>query len=57
MRGEMVGVEASYGAAFLKYEVRAETSGHVGEMVGVRNVESGKTFRAKVIRQGWVAVE
>jgi flagella basal body P-ring formation protein FlgA len=57
MRGEMVGVEARYGAAFLKYEVRAEASGHVGEMVGVRNVESGKTFRAKVIRKGWVAVE
>jgi flagella basal body P-ring formation protein FlgA len=57
IRGEMVGVEARYGAAFLKYEGRAEASGHVGETVGVRNVESGKTFRAKVIRKGWVAVE
>ncbi len=57
MRGEMVGVEARYGSAFLKYEGRAEASGHIGETVGVRNVESGKTFRAKVIRKGWVAVE
>jgi flagella basal body P-ring formation protein FlgA len=57
VRGEMVGVEARYGAAFLKYEVRAEASGHIGEAVQVRNVESGKIFRATVIRKGWVAVE
>jgi flagella basal body P-ring formation protein FlgA len=57
MRGEMVGVEAHSGTAFLKYEVRAEASGRVGEAVEVRNVESGKTFRAKVIRRGWVAVD
>jgi flagella basal body P-ring formation protein FlgA len=57
MRGEMVGVDARYGAAFLTYEVRAEASGHVGEAVAVRNVESGKIFRATVIRKGWVAVE
>jgi flagella basal body P-ring formation protein FlgA len=56
-RGEMVGIEARCGAAFLKFEVRAESSGHVGDAVQVRNVESGKTFRAHVIRKGWVAVE
>lgn len=57
IRGEMVGVEALYGAAFLKYEVRAEASGRVGEAIPVRNLKSGKTFRARVIRKGWVAVE
>jgi flagella basal body P-ring formation protein FlgA len=56
-RGEMVGVEAHYGAAFLKSEARAEASGRVGDSVAVRNVESGRTFRAHVLRKGWVAVE
>jgi flagella basal body P-ring formation protein FlgA len=57
IRGEMVGVEARCGAAFLKFEVRAEASGRAGDAIPVRNIESGKTFRAKVIRKGWVAVE
>lgn len=56
-RGEMVGVEARSGAAFIRYEVRAEASGRIGDAVPVRNVESGKSFRARVIRKGWVAVE
>jgi len=37
--------------------VRAEASGKVGDLIPVRNVESGKTFRARVVRKGWVAVE
>jgi flagella basal body P-ring formation protein FlgA len=56
-RGEMVGIEARYGAAFLKFEVHAEASGRVGDSIQVRNVESGKIFRARVVRKGWVAVE
>ena len=56
-RGETVGIEAHAGAAFLKYEVRAEASGRVGDSIQVRNLESGKTFRARVVRKGWVAVE
>ncbi len=56
-RGEMVGIEARYGAALLKYEVRAEAPGRIGNSIEVRNVESGKSFRARVIRKGWVAVE
>ncbi len=56
-RGGMVGVEARVGAASIKFKVRAEASGRVGDLVPVRNVESGKTFRARVIRKGWVAVE
>ena len=57
LRGEMVGIEARYGAAFLKFEVRAEASGRVGDSIQVRNVESGKIVRARVVRKGWVAVE
>ena len=56
-RGDTVGIEAHSGAAFLKYEVRAEASGRVGDSIQVRNLESGKTFRARVVRKGWVAVE
>ena len=53
----MVGIEAHVGAASLKFEVRAEASGRAGDFVPVRNVDSGKTFRARVVRKGWVAVE
>ena len=56
-RGQMVGVQAQVGAAFLKFEVRAEASGRAGDLVAVRNVESGKTFQARVLRKGWVGVE
>jgi len=53
----MVGIEARYGAAFVKFEVRAEASGRAGDSIAVRNVDSGKTFRARVLRKGWVGVE
>jgi len=52
-----VGVEAHVGATFLKFEVRAETSGRAGQVVRVRNVESGKLFQARVLRKGWVGVD
>jgi flagella basal body P-ring formation protein FlgA len=56
-RGETVGLEARAGAAFLKSEARAEASGRIGDFIMVRNIESGKTFRARVLRKGWVGVE
>jgi len=56
-RGQMVGVEAHYGAASLRFEARAELAGRVGDRIPVRNMESGKTFRARVVRKGFVAVE
>ena len=56
-RGETVGIEARFGAAMLRSEVRAEASGRTGDMIAVRNPESGKLFRARVLRKGWVAVE
>jgi flagella basal body P-ring formation protein FlgA len=37
--------------------VRAEAAGKVGDLILVRNVESGKTFRARVVRKGLVAVD
>ncbi len=56
-RGEMVGLEARVGGAFLKSKVRAEGSGRAGDTIPVRNVESGKSFQARIIRKDWVAVE
>jgi flagella basal body P-ring formation protein FlgA len=57
VRGEMVSLEARNGAALLKLVVRAEASGRTGDAIPVRNLDSGKTFRARVLRKGWVAVE
>jgi flagella basal body P-ring formation protein FlgA len=56
-RGEMVGLEARVGGAFLKSKVRAEGSGRAGDTIAVRNIESGKSFQARIIRKDWVAVE
>jgi len=53
----MVGVEAHYGAASVRFEGRAESPGRIGDRIPVRNMESGKTFRARVVRKGLVAVE
>ena len=36
---------------------RAEAAGRVGDFIPLRNMESGKTFRARVVRKGFVAVE
>jgi flagella basal body P-ring formation protein FlgA len=56
-RGDTVGAEARRGATLLKFEVKAEVSGRIGETIPVRNVENGKTLRARVLRKGWVGVE
>ena len=56
-RGEMVGVQAHYGATSLEFKARAEAAGRVGDFIPLRNMESGKTFRARVVRKGFVAVE
>ena|SRR5579859_1724579 len=56
-QGEVVGLEARVGGAFLKSKVRAEGSGRVGDLIAVRNIESGKTFQARIIRKDWVSVE
>ena len=56
-QGEMVGLEARVGGEFLKSKVRAQGSGRAGDTISVRNIESGKTFQARIIRKDWVAVE
>ncbi len=50
-------MEAHVGGALLKFRVRAEQAGRTGDAIAVRNIESGKTFQARIVRKGWVAVE
>ena len=55
-RGQTVLVEVHSGAAVLKLEATAESSGRRGDMVLLRNTSSGRSFRAQVIEKGRVAV-
>jgi flagella basal body P-ring formation protein FlgA len=55
-KGDIVQVEVAAGAARLALEGRADSAGSIGAMVWVKNPTSGKSFRAKVIGKGIVAV-
>jgi flagella basal body P-ring formation protein FlgA len=56
-RGDEVRIEASSGSATVELVGRAESSGARGDTVVVRNLTSGKSFRARVLSTGKVAVE
>jgi flagella basal body P-ring formation protein FlgA len=56
MRGDKVQVEVSDGGALLQFEAEAENPGHIGDMVFLRNPESGRRFQAKVEGKGKVAI-
>jgi flagella basal body P-ring formation protein FlgA len=56
-RGQTVAVEVHSGGAVLKLEATAETAGHRGDTIPVRNVTSGKVFRARVEGKGLVILE
>lgn len=53
--GELVRVEAASGAARIEIRGKAETSGRAGDTVLVRNLDSGRRFRALVTGRGAVA--
>jgi flagella basal body P-ring formation protein FlgA len=55
-RGDRVQVEASFGAATVGSTAEAESAGAVGDTVLVRNLETGKRFRARVEGKGRVAL-
>jgi hypothetical protein len=57
LRGDVVEVEVAMGAALLSFESRAESSGHIGEIIIVRNPENNKLFRARVDAPGKVSVK
>jgi|SRR5580704_15934664 flagella basal body P-ring formation protein FlgA len=55
-RGDTVQVRVTAGATRLALEGRAESAGSIGAMVWIKNPTSGKSFRAKVVGKGLVAV-
>jgi flagella basal body P-ring formation protein FlgA len=47
-RGDLVDVTAISGAAQLRMPALAETQGRQGDMITLKNAQSGKTFRARI---------
>jgi len=56
-RGDMVHVDVRFGAAHLILVGQAESAGHIGDVVAVRNPESSRVFRALVDGADKVVVE
>lgn len=56
-RGDVVKVEVTAGGAHLLLEGRAESDGVVGKTILVKNLTSGKDFRAQVTGKGKVSVQ
>lgn len=55
-RGELIEVEVRSGAARLVLTARAESGGHNGETIAVRNLESNKIFAAQIAGRGKAVV-
>jgi hypothetical protein len=56
-RGDQVQVEVRSGGARVTFESKAESTGHLGDLIIVRNPENGKLFRARVEAKGRVSVQ
>jgi flagella basal body P-ring formation protein FlgA len=56
-RGDLVHVEVRMGKAHLSLNGRAESAGHRGEMIAVRNPESNRLFQARVEGKDSVLVD
>jgi flagella basal body P-ring formation protein FlgA len=56
-RGEMVSVEVTSGAAQLSLKAKAETAGRKGDLVMLRNPDSGRRFQGRVEGQGKVTID
>jgi hypothetical protein len=55
-KGDPIRVEISSGGVLLAFDASAESAGHVGEQVTVRNPANGQRFRAVVEGRGKVGV-
>jgi hypothetical protein len=55
-RGEQVTVEVTSGGARLAFQATAESTGHVGDFVLVRNPGNGRLFQAKALGNGKVII-
>ena len=56
-KGGSILVEARAGGALLKFEVHAEAAGRLGDLIPVKNADSGKRFRVRVVEKGLARVE
>jgi len=56
-RGDIVQVDVTAGAAHLTLEGRAQANGVTGALIPVKNMTSGKDFRARVTGKGKVSVQ
>jgi flagella basal body P-ring formation protein FlgA len=56
-RGDMVKVDVTAGGAHLFFEGRAQADGVTGKTILVKNLNSGKDFRARVTGTGKVSVQ
>jgi flagella basal body P-ring formation protein FlgA len=56
-RGDVVKVEVTAGGAHLLFEGKAQTDGVTGKTILVKNLTSGKDFRALVMGKGKVSVQ
>jgi flagella basal body P-ring formation protein FlgA len=56
-RGDAVRVEVRSGAAHLAFFAKAESGGHTGDLITVRNPSSNKIFRARVKDKDHVVVQ
>ena len=54
--GDRVAVEVTSGAARLAFEAVAESAGHAGESILIRNPENGHIFQAQVLEEGKVFI-
>jgi flagella basal body P-ring formation protein FlgA len=55
-RGDKVEVQVESGDAHLQFEAEAESPGHIGDLVFLRNPENGHRFQARVEGKGKVAI-
>lgn len=55
-KGDSVRVEISSGGVLLAFDASAESTGHIGEQVTIRNPANGQRFRAVVEGRGKVGV-
>jgi flagella basal body P-ring formation protein FlgA len=57
LRGDKVRVRVTCGGVLLQFDADAESSGHIGETVIVRNPENNRRFVARVEDKGKVFVK
>jgi flagella basal body P-ring formation protein FlgA len=55
-RGDTVQVDVQFGGAHLSLNGRAESGGHIGDTISVRNPETSKLFQAYVAGSGRVVI-